>query len=106
MRIGEFGAFCGVSVRALRLYDRIGLLQPAEVDDATGYRYYRPEQTQTLNTIVSFKKVGFSLMEIKDMLSSGPQKDFVIRKLRGKLADNERMMAVCRYNKENIQNTC
>jgi DNA-binding transcriptional MerR regulator len=103
MRIGEFAAFSDISVRALHLYDRIGLMKPAEIDDATGYRYYLPEQMQTLNTIISFKKVGFSLIEIKEMMSAGLCRDFVIRKLREKKEDNERIKAVCRYNIENIR---
>ena len=104
MRISEFAAFCSVSVRALHLYDRIGLFKPAQIDDATGYRYYLPEQMHLLNTIISFKKVGFSLMEIKGMLSDGLSKDAVVRKLSEKLAENERTMIICQYNVENIQN--
>jgi DNA-binding transcriptional MerR regulator len=103
MRIGEFAAFCDISVRALHLYDRMGLLKPAQVDDATGYRYYLPEQMQTLNTIISFKKVGFSLIEIKEILATGLYRDVVIRKLREKKEENERIEAVSRYNIENIQ---
>jgi DNA-binding transcriptional MerR regulator len=103
MRIGEFAAFSDVSIRALRLYDRIGLLKPAETDGDTGYRYYLPEQMGSLNTILSFKKVGFSLMEIKELQSSGFRKDTVIRKLHAKVKANERAEAVCRYNNENIQ---
>lgn len=104
MRIGEFAAFCDVSVRTLHLYDRMGLLKPAEIDDTTGYRYYLPEQMQTLNAIISFKKVGFSLAEIREMMSTGLCGDIVIQRLREKKKDNERIESSCRYNIENIQN--
>ena len=40
MQIREFAAFTGVSVRTLHYYDEIGLLRPARVDKATGYRFY------------------------------------------------------------------
>ena len=40
MLIKEFSRFTGVSVRTLHYYDEIGLLKPAQVDKATGYRYY------------------------------------------------------------------
>ena len=103
MRIGEFAAFSDASIRALRLYDRMGLLKPSHVDSETGYRYYLPEQLQTLNTIISFKKVGFSLKEIKDVLSVRPDRNTVVRLLRAKQRENERTAVICLNNNENIQ---
>ncbi len=103
MKIGEFAAFSDVSIRALRLYDRMGLLRPSYVDTESGYRYYLPDQLQTLNTILSFKKVGFSLKEIKDMVSAHLSREAVIRRLRMKQHENERTVTVCQYNIENIQ---
>jgi DNA-binding transcriptional MerR regulator len=103
MKIGEFAAFCDVSIRALRLYDRMGLLKPSYVDGDSGYRYYLPDQLQMLNTILSFKKVGFSLKEIKDMISAHLSREAVIKRLRMKQRENERTVTVCRYNIVNIQ---
>jgi DNA-binding transcriptional MerR regulator len=103
MKIGEFAAFSNVSIRALRLYDRMGLLTPSQVDTESGYRYYLPDQLQTLNTILSFKKVGFSLKEIKDMISAHLSREAVIKRLRLKQHENERTVTVCQYNIENIQ---
>lgn len=103
MKIGEFAAFSDVSIRALRLYDRMGLLRPSQVDTESGYRYYLPDQLQTLNTILSFKKVGFSLKEIKDMISARLDREAVIKRLRLKRRENERTITVCQYNIENIQ---
>ena len=45
--IGEFARLGGVSVRALRHYDEIGLLRPAKVDPLTGYRGYSAAQLGT-----------------------------------------------------------
>jgi hypothetical protein len=39
LRIGEFSRLARVSVKALRLYDRLGLLKPARIDELSGYRY-------------------------------------------------------------------
>jgi DNA-binding transcriptional MerR regulator len=103
MKIGEFAAFSDVSIRALRLYDRMGLLRPSQVDAESGYRYYLPDQLQTLNTILSFKKVGFSLKEIKDMISAHLSREAVIKRLHLKQHENERTVTVCQYNIENIQ---
>ena len=55
------------TVKTLRHYEQIGLLLPDEVDEATGYRYYRMEQMQRLNAIKDLKSLGFSLDEIKDI---------------------------------------
>jgi hypothetical protein len=44
LSIGSFSRVSGLTVKALRHYDEIGLLEPARVDEWTGYRYYRLEQ--------------------------------------------------------------
>ena len=44
LKIGEFSKLSRVSVRMLRHYDEIGLLPPASIDSATGYRYYSEYQ--------------------------------------------------------------
>jgi DNA-binding transcriptional MerR regulator len=67
-RIGDFSQLGQVSVRTLRLYDEMGLLKPAEVDDFTDYRYYSLEQLPRLNRIVALKDLGFSLKEIAELL--------------------------------------
>lgn len=69
LQIGEFSKICQVSVKALRHYDKIGLLKPAEVDRFTGYRYYSLPQINTMNYIRRLKRYGFSLEEIHKMLS-------------------------------------
>ena len=38
-KIGDFSKLSQVSVKALRYYDKIGLLKPARVDRFTNYRY-------------------------------------------------------------------
>lgn len=66
--IGEFARLGGVSIRTLRHYDEIGLLPPAKVDPATGYRAYSPVQLQQLNRIVALKDLGLSLTQIRHLL--------------------------------------
>jgi DNA-binding transcriptional MerR regulator len=104
MKIGEFAAFCNLSVRTLRLYDQMGLLKPASIDPATGYRSYEPEQMHTLNAILSYKKVGFTLQEIRELLSPGLTSEALIQKLRDKLLENENKSDACRYHNESIRN--
>jgi DNA-binding transcriptional MerR regulator len=44
--IGLFSRLCRLSVKQLHHYDEVGLLRPARVDEATGYRYYRRDQVR------------------------------------------------------------
>ncbi|HEY7223873.1 MAG TPA: MerR family transcriptional regulator [Micromonosporaceae bacterium] len=64
LRIGEFARLTRVSVRMLRHYHRLGLLVPARVDLASGYRYYRAAQLRTLNRILHLRDLGFGMAEI------------------------------------------
>lgn len=68
MKIGEIAAFFNVSVKAIRVYEKKGIILPAKTDPVTGYRYYTADQVQTLNALLELKALGFSLSEIKDVL--------------------------------------
>lgn len=70
--IGTFARLGDVSVRTLRHYDEIGLLTPAWIDHATGYRSYRPSQLLRLHRIVALKELGLSLDEIGELLVDRP----------------------------------
>lgn len=52
LSIGEFAKLKNVSVKSLRYYDTIGILKPAYVNEATGYRYYISEQMIVLDVIL------------------------------------------------------
>lgn len=69
MRIGDFAKICNTKISVLRHYDKEGLVIPARVDLFTGYRYYSHEQIPVFLRITALKKAGFSLLEIKKMLS-------------------------------------
>jgi DNA-binding transcriptional MerR regulator len=66
--IGEFARHGRVSVRMLRHYDAIGLLEPVCVDPATGYRFYEAGQLSRLNRIVALKDLGFTLQQVASIL--------------------------------------
>ena len=63
-KIGEFARLSGASVKALRFYDRLGILKPACVDIRTGYRLYEARQLQDIAVIFALKELGASLAEI------------------------------------------
>jgi DNA-binding transcriptional MerR regulator len=69
-RIGEFSSLSGVSTKALRFYDEIGLFRPAGVNARTGYRLYRPHQLEELASILALKSLGASLTDVRNLLRS------------------------------------
>jgi len=71
LRIGEIAGFFNVSVKAIRVYEKMGILKPVKVDENTGYRYYSADQVKQLDALLELREIGFSLAEIKDLLESG-----------------------------------
>lgn len=65
----------------LRHYDQLGLLKPNHIDPSTSYRYYAAGQLSDLNRILFFKDLGFTLHQIKALLTSSLPTD----QLRGML---------------------
>jgi DNA-binding transcriptional MerR regulator len=68
--IGVMSRWSGLSVKALRYYDRIELLRPAAVDDVTGFRYYAPEQTPEARAIGRLRSMDVPIDEIRRYLGS------------------------------------
>lgn len=102
MKIGEIAAFFGVSPKAIRLYEKKGLLKPARVDPETGYRYYTAEQVSTLNALLDLKSLGFSLAEIRGVLDGGVDRDRLQAALARKKAAWQDAMAVAQNKVETI----
>ncbi len=69
MNIGEFARLCGVSVRTVRYYHRIGLLPPADVDGNSGYRHYDRECLLRMQEILFYRELDFPLRDIARILS-------------------------------------
>lgn len=86
LRIGEIAGFFGVSVKAIRVYEKMGIIRPAKVDAQTGYRYFSADQVQKLDALLELKQLGFSLSEIKRLLASGMTNDAFMEALVHKKA--------------------
>lgn len=71
--IGFFAAQTGLSVRALRLYDQVGLLKPAVVTKHNKYRYYQPEQIARAKQIKRYREYDLPLEDIKIILEQPQQ---------------------------------
>lgn len=70
MQIGRFSRLTGLTVKALRHYDEIGLLRPAEVDPDTGYRTYASEQVERAELIRTLRRLELSLGDIATILDT------------------------------------
>lgn len=66
-QIGQFSRMSGLSVDTLRHYDALGILRPASVDPASGYRLYEASQLREVYRILVLKDAGFALPEIAAM---------------------------------------
>ena len=58
LKIGEFSKLSMLTVKALRFYEKEGLLSPARVDEWTGYRMYDTVQLRTAARIKALRQLG------------------------------------------------
>ncbi|HVK98387.1 MAG TPA: Zn(2+)-responsive transcriptional regulator [Dongiaceae bacterium] len=68
MKIGEIAKASGVGIDTLRYYEKEGLIRPSHRSDS-GYRHYDQQAVQQMQFILRAKALGFSLQEIRDLLS-------------------------------------
>lgn len=68
LAIGDFACATHLSIKTLRHYHRIGLLKPAAIDPATGYRRYTTDQIPTAQIIRRFRALDMPLDEIHAVL--------------------------------------
>ncbi|WP_425587804.1 MerR family transcriptional regulator [Streptomyces marokkonensis] len=73
LTIGAFAARARLSAKALRLYDRMGLLVPDHVDEATGYRYYRTGRTERARLVALLRQLDMPLAKVAEVVhADGP----------------------------------
>ena len=70
LSIGQMAKLFDLNVRTLRYYDQIGLLEPEQVNHATGYRYYSPAQFERLNTILYLRALDVPIERIAGFFES------------------------------------
>jgi DNA-binding transcriptional MerR regulator len=102
LTIGDFSRATFLSVKTLRHYHRVGLLEPDDVDPGTGYRRYTSDQIPTAQVIRRFRDLDMPLENIRSVLRAPDQ---VIRsqliaahltKLEQSLADTQHAVASLR----------
>ena len=70
LSIGEFGRLSGLSVGALRHYDELGIITPAQVDRATSYRRYRRQQLADARLVSTLRELEMPLEEVRELLAT------------------------------------
>jgi DNA-binding transcriptional MerR regulator len=71
LSIGSFSLVTGLSITALRHYDDVGLLNPAFVDPATGYRRYRPDQVDEARLYAALRRVQVPVDVMRTVVDRG-----------------------------------
>ncbi|WP_089009853.1 DNA polymerase III subunit beta family protein [Micromonospora viridifaciens] len=98
--IGELARASGLTISALRFYDRSGVLVPALVDPATGYRWYTDDQVVPARLVAGLRRVGMPLAGIAEALAHRHEPAVVhrlldahLRRLEDGLADARRELS-------------
>jgi PPM family protein phosphatase len=73
LTIGAFAKASGLSPKALRLYDDLGLLAPAMVDPQTGYRHYQRDQLDQARLVAWLRRIGMPLARIMPLTRLGSE---------------------------------
>ena len=68
--IGRFAQKTGLTIKSLRLYDKLGLLRPALVDFTSGFRYYSQDQVADAERIRLLRSLDMPLEDIRAFLSA------------------------------------
>lgn len=67
LRVGELAKCTGKTVRAIHLYEELGLLRPAMRSEG-GFRMYHPDAVTRIDWVVKLQAIGFTLSEIQDFV--------------------------------------
>ena len=92
LTIGAFAARARLSPKALRLYDRLGLLAPAHVDELNGYRYYRADQIERARLVALLRQLDMPLAQVAEVVEA-PDGDTAADRLAAYWADVEARVA-------------
>lgn len=68
VRIGEFSKMSKTTIKALRYYEKEGLLKPGFIDSNTNYRYYESSQLVDVSKTINLRQAGLSIKDINDII--------------------------------------
>ena len=76
LSIGEISRFTGASIKSLRYYERINILEPAFVDPCSGYRYYSFDQVYLIDIIMFCIELDIPLKELTGYIDKNETIDY------------------------------
>ena len=82
LKISEFSKLSHLTIKALRFYEKEGLLKPASVDEWSGYRYYETFQLGVAAKIKSYRQLDLSIDEIKAVFNGADVKEILQEKFK------------------------
>jgi DNA-binding transcriptional MerR regulator/effector-binding domain-containing protein len=100
--IGDFAKMTHLSVKALRHYHDVGVLEPAQVDQWSGYRFYDPDQVAIAQVIRRFRELGMPLDEVRAVLQApdvGSRNEVIVahlERMESQLAQTQAVVASLR----------
>lgn len=103
LKIGEMAEFFQISVKAVRIYEKKGIIAPAYVDPESGYRYYTPDQLHQLAALLELKALGFSLDEIKDVMVGESSREVLYKAMEEKRRNWENLMIMAQSKMDAIE---
>jgi phosphoribosylaminoimidazole-succinocarboxamide synthase len=113
--IGQLAKASGLTISALRFYDRSAVLVPAVVDATTGYRLYRPDQVGDARLVAQLRRVAMPLRDVRQVLAAQHDPAEVaaiveghLHRLEAGLADARRVLSTVQqslHDRENLMLT-
>lgn len=103
LKIGEVADFFQISVKAVRIYEKKGIIAPAYVDPESGYRYYTPDQLHQMAALLELKALGFSLDEIKDIMVGESSKEALYKAMEEKRRNWENLAIMAQSKMDAIE---
>ncbi|SFA99530.1 MerR family transcriptional regulator [Clostridium frigidicarnis] len=100
--IGKVGEICQITTKALRYYDKMGILSPDKVANESGYRYYSKKNLLAVPMIKYYKQSGFKLEEMRGFLK-GTTYDFFDKRFRKKIDELNELEKEINLKKRSIK---
>ena len=91
LKISDFSKLSHLTVKALRFYEKEGLLKPASVDEWSGYRFYETSQLETAAKIKSYRQLDLSIEEIRAVFHGADAKEILQEKIGSLTKEKQRI---------------
>jgi DNA-binding transcriptional MerR regulator len=102
LSIGEFAHSTMLSIKTIRYYQELGILLPDRIDKGTGYRYYDQKSYDRARSIQMLKDLGFTLNEIRQILSECRDEEDLFLYIDQKLNDVEKKIQNLKRMKDQL----